>query len=75
MKYQQTHQHGHTWNNIQREIPEDVIYYKYKSKYPHYGTGKMGSILNLYFYLNENIQHGLFEDHLLIIFKTILSIV
>ena len=31
---------GHTWNNIQREIPEDVIYYKYKSKYPHYGTGK-----------------------------------
>ena len=31
---------AHTWNNIQREIPEDVIYYKYKSKYPHYGTGK-----------------------------------
>lgn len=31
---------GATWNNIQREIPEDVIYYKYKSKYPHYGTGK-----------------------------------
>jgi len=29
-----------TWNGIQREIPEDVIYYKYKSKYPHYGTGK-----------------------------------
>jgi pyruvate dehydrogenase E1 component alpha subunit len=31
---------AHTWNGIQREIPEDVIYYKYKSKYPHYGTGK-----------------------------------
>ena len=23
-----------TWNGIQREIPNDVIYYKYKSKYP-----------------------------------------
>ena len=31
---------GATWNNIQREIPEDVIFYKYESKYPHYGTGK-----------------------------------
>jgi pyruvate dehydrogenase E1 component alpha subunit len=29
-----------TWNGTQREIPKDVIYYKYKSKYPHYGTGK-----------------------------------
>ena len=29
-----------TWNGIQREIPEDVIYYKSESKYPHYGTGK-----------------------------------
>ena len=29
-----------TWGGIQREIPEDVIYYEYKSKYPHYGTGK-----------------------------------
>ena len=29
-----------TWNGIQREIPEDVIYYKYESKFPHYGTGK-----------------------------------
>ncbi len=28
-----------TWN-IKREIPSDVIYYKYKSKFPHYGTGK-----------------------------------
>ena len=31
---------SHTWNGIQRELPDDVIYYKYKSKYPHYGTGK-----------------------------------
>jgi len=29
-----------TWNGIQREIPNDVIYYKYESKFPHYGTGK-----------------------------------
>lgn len=29
-----------TWNGLQRNIPKDVIYYKYKSKYPHYGTGK-----------------------------------
>jgi len=29
-----------TWNGIQRELPEDVIYYNYESKYPHYGTGK-----------------------------------
>jgi len=28
-----------TWN-IKREVPSDVIYYKYKSKFPHYGTGK-----------------------------------
>ena len=28
-----------TWN-IKREIPYDVIYYSYKSKFPHYGTGK-----------------------------------
>lgn len=28
-----------TWNKI-REIPKDVIHYTYKSKYPHYGTGK-----------------------------------
>ena len=28
-----------TWN-IKREIPEDVIHYTYKSKYPHYGSGK-----------------------------------
>ena len=29
-----------TWGGIQRELPEDVMYYKYESKYPHYGTGK-----------------------------------
>ena len=29
-----------TWGGKQREIPEDVIYYQYESKYPHYGTGK-----------------------------------
>jgi pyruvate dehydrogenase E1 component alpha subunit len=28
-----------TWNK-KKEIPKDVIYYKYKSKYPHYGSGK-----------------------------------
>jgi TPP-dependent pyruvate/acetoin dehydrogenase alpha subunit len=28
-----------TWNT-KREIPEDVIWYSYKSKYPHYGSGK-----------------------------------
>lgn len=28
-----------TWE-IKREIPEDVIHYTYKSKYPHYGSGK-----------------------------------
>lgn len=28
-----------TWNK-KRDIPSDVIHYNYKSKYPHYGTGK-----------------------------------
>jgi len=28
-----------TWN-FKREIPNDVIHYTYKSKYPHYGSGK-----------------------------------
>jgi pyruvate dehydrogenase E1 component alpha subunit len=28
-----------TWNK-KKDIPSDVIYYKYKSKYPHYGSGK-----------------------------------
>jgi len=28
-----------TWNK-KREIPIDVIHYTYKSKFPHYGTGK-----------------------------------
>ncbi len=29
-----------TWNDTKREIPSDVIHYTYKSKYPHYGSGK-----------------------------------
>jgi pyruvate dehydrogenase E1 component alpha subunit len=28
-----------TWNKI-RDLPDDVVRYHYKSKYPHYGTGK-----------------------------------
>ena len=28
-----------TWN-IKKDIPSDVIHYKYESKFPHYGTGK-----------------------------------
>jgi len=28
-----------TWN-VKRDIPSDVIHYTYKSKYPHYGSGK-----------------------------------
>ena len=28
-----------TWNK-KRDIPNDVLHYNYKSKYPHYGTGK-----------------------------------
>jgi pyruvate dehydrogenase E1 component alpha subunit len=28
-----------TWSKV-RPLPEDVIRYTYKSKYPHYGTGK-----------------------------------
>ena len=28
-----------TWNKI-KDIPDDVVHYEYKSKYPHYGTGK-----------------------------------
>ena len=28
-----------TWNK-KTEIPEDVIWYKYKKEWPHYGTGK-----------------------------------
>ena len=28
-----------TWGG-KRDVPDDVIYYKYESKYPHYGTGK-----------------------------------
>jgi pyruvate dehydrogenase E1 component alpha subunit len=28
-----------TWN-VKRDIPKDVIHYNYKSRYPHYGSGK-----------------------------------
>ena len=28
-----------TWNKS-KDIPDDVVYYEYRSKYPHYGTGK-----------------------------------
>jgi len=28
-----------TWN-VKRNIPDNVIHYEYKSKYPHYGSGK-----------------------------------
>lgn len=28
-----------TWNKT-RDLPDDVVYYTYESKYPHYGTGK-----------------------------------
>jgi pyruvate dehydrogenase E1 component alpha subunit len=28
-----------TWNK-KRDIPSDVVHYNYKSKYPHYGSGK-----------------------------------
>lgn len=28
-----------TWN-VKRSVPPDVIHYTYKSKYPHYGSGK-----------------------------------
>ena len=29
-----------TWNGIKREIPNNVIWYNYEKKWPHYGTGK-----------------------------------
>ena len=28
-----------TWGGIKRDIPEDVIYYKYERVFPHHGTG------------------------------------
>jgi TPP-dependent pyruvate/acetoin dehydrogenase alpha subunit len=31
---------SHTWNDIKRDLPDDVVRYEYESKYPHYGTGK-----------------------------------
>ena len=29
-----------TWNNIKREVPDNVIWYNYEKQWPHYGTGK-----------------------------------
>ena len=29
-----------TWGGIKKDIPSDVIWYNYKNKWPHYGTGK-----------------------------------
>jgi pyruvate dehydrogenase E1 component alpha subunit len=29
-----------TWGGIKRGIPSNVIWYNYKNKWPHYGTGK-----------------------------------
>jgi pyruvate dehydrogenase E1 component alpha subunit len=29
-----------TWGGVKREIPSNVIWYNYKNKWPHYGTGK-----------------------------------
>jgi len=28
-----------TWGGIKKEVPDDVIYYKYEREYPHHGTG------------------------------------
>lgn len=29
-----------TWGGVKRDIPDNVIWYSYKNKWPHYGTGK-----------------------------------
>jgi pyruvate dehydrogenase E1 component alpha subunit len=29
-----------TWGGVKRDIPTNVIWYNYKNKWPHYGTGK-----------------------------------
>jgi pyruvate dehydrogenase E1 component alpha subunit len=29
-----------TWGGVKRDIPSNVIWYNYKNKWPHYGTGK-----------------------------------
>ena len=29
-----------TWGGVKRNIPSNVIWYNYKNKWPHYGTGK-----------------------------------
>jgi hypothetical protein len=28
-----------TWGGVKRNIPDDVIYYKYEREFPHHGTG------------------------------------
>jgi pyruvate dehydrogenase E1 component alpha subunit len=28
-----------TWGGVKRDIPDDVIYYKYEREFPHHGTG------------------------------------
>ena len=29
-----------TWGGVKRDVPSNVIWYNYKNKWPHYGTGK-----------------------------------
>jgi TPP-dependent pyruvate/acetoin dehydrogenase alpha subunit len=29
-----------TWGGVKRDIPANVVWYNYKNKWPHYGTGK-----------------------------------
>ena len=29
-----------TWGGVKRDVPTNVIWYNYKNKWPHYGTGK-----------------------------------
>ena len=28
-----------TWGGVKRNVPDDVIYYKYEREFPHHGTG------------------------------------
>ena len=28
-----------TWGGVKRDVPDDVIYYKYEREFPHHGTG------------------------------------
>ena len=45
MEFPHKHQQKATWNET-KGIPDDVVYYEYRSKYPHYQY-KMGNILNI----------------------------